>query len=153
MEVAKPMDEYEDDYDNSGERATSDLEDVHSTLKEILSTLKSRTDLSGLFWVVIVIVLLDGWPGSKLDRWTDKEWYSFRHDADFKNITVEKRPLDCDFSHAPLGSKGCEYKKHTNIFNGEQRRALIQQATSLEQRKAYEQLPNSVTVYWEKQEE
>lgn len=87
------MSEYDDnEYDDSGERMVSELEDLHSTLKEILSTLKSRADLFGLFWVVIVILVLEAWPGSKLDRWTDRAWYSFRYDADFKNVTVDKRP-------------------------------------------------------------
>lgn len=60
-------DDYEDDYDDSGERTVGEIEDVHSTLKEILSVLKSRTDFTGWFWVVMVILLLGSWPGSKLD--------------------------------------------------------------------------------------
>jgi hypothetical protein len=141
------------DSDDSGGTTSSELEDVHSTLKEILSTLKSKTDFSGLFWVALVVLLLEGWSGSKLDRWTDKAWYSVRYDAEFKNIAVEKRPLDCDFFRAPLGNKGCEYKKTTNVFADEERKALVQQATTEEQRKAYEQQPNSVAVYWEKKPE
>jgi hypothetical protein len=161
MEAPEPMDEYENDDDSdSGERTVSELGDVHSTLKEILSTLKSRTDFSG-FWVFVIVILFflfldslgDSWHGSKLDRWTDRTWYSFRYDADLKNIIVEKRPLDCDFLQAPLGNKGCEYKKRTNIFGDEQRRALIQQATTAEEKQTYANQPNSVTVYWEKEEE
>lgn len=109
-------DDYESDYDDSGERTVGELEDVQFTLKEILSILKSRTDYTGWFLVVIVILLLAGWPGSKLDRWTDKVWYSLRYyDADFKNITVEKRPSDCDFLRAPIGEKGCQYNKDVAV--------------------------------------
>ncbi len=145
------MSEYDDE--DAGERTVSELEDVHSTLQEILSTLKSRTDFLGLFWVVIVIFLLDSWPGSKLDRWTDRAWYSFKYDADFKNVTVDKRPLDCDFFHAPLGGKGCQYNKRTNVFGEEQRQALIREARTAEEQQTYAKEPNSVNVYWEKAED
>ncbi|GAC1431555.1 MAG: hypothetical protein NVS1B11_32400 [Terriglobales bacterium] len=61
--------------------------------------------------------------------------------------------MECDFFHAPLGSKGCKYQKHTIVFGNEQRRALIKQAETTEQQKAYAQQPNSVAVYWQKYEE
>jgi hypothetical protein len=150
------MDEYQDsdnNYDDAGERMVSELGDVNSKLAEILAALNSRADFSSWLWVVIVICLLDSWSGSRLDRWSDQAWYSLRYGADFKNITVDKRPLDCDFLHAPLGGKGCQYRKRTNVFGDEQRRALIQQATSVEQQQTYEKEPNSVTVYWDKEEE
>jgi hypothetical protein len=112
-----------------------ELESVHSTLEKILSTLKSqsRSEVSGLFWLFIFIFLLESWPGSALDRWTDKAWYSVRYDAEFTNITVEKRPLVCDFVHAPLGGKGCVYKKHASVFGEKERQALIGQATTTEE--------------------
>ncbi len=54
--------DYDNDYDDSGEGTVSELEDVHSTLREILSTLKSKTGFSNWFWVVVFIALLEGWP-------------------------------------------------------------------------------------------
>jgi len=135
------MDEYNEDYgrnhDDPGERAVSELEEVHHTLKEVLSTLKSRTGLSGFVWAVVIVILLDAWSGSTVDRWTDKVWCSLRYDAEFKNITVEKRPLDCDFLHVPMGGKGCWYKKRT----------IVQRAQQNTQ-----DSPNTVIVYWEKKE-
>ena len=131
----------------------SELEDVHSTLEEILSTIKSTFDFTSLFWLLVFIYFLESWSGSALDRWTDKEWYSFSTEATDANITIEKRPTDCDFLHAPLGDKGCEYKKRTDVFGDEKRRALIQHAATPEERQAYEQRPSSVTVSWEKIEQ
>jgi hypothetical protein len=121
------------DCDDSRDRTVGELERVHSTLKQIHSTLTSRplSDVWGLFWFIIIIFLLESWPGSTLDRRTDKAWYSVRYGAEFANIAVEKRPVDCDFMHAPLGGKGCEYKK----------RITAQQGAT-----------NSVIVYWEKKE-
>jgi hypothetical protein len=37
--------------------------------------------------------------------------YSFEYTVNSKQVHVEKMPEDCDFSHAPLGSKGCHYEK------------------------------------------
>lgn len=158
------MDERDDydptEFDDSGERTVSELEDVHSTLKDIhsslkkiLSALESRNPWSGLVGAFIVIALIMGWPGSKLDRWTDRVWYSIMYSTDWKNVNIEKRPLDCDFFHAPVGDKGCHYKKSTIVFGEEQRRALMQQATAPQERENYTRQPNSVTVYWERKEE
>ena len=98
-----------------------------------------------------VYLALGGWSGSKWDRWTDMAWCSARYDTEFKNITVQKRPVDCDFLHAPLGSKGCKYEKMTVPFGDEDRRAMIQAVTTTpEERLRYPQMPNSVSVYWNK---
>jgi hypothetical protein len=106
---------------------------------------------AGIF--LVIFLLIAAWPGSTLDRWTDKVWYSFRYDADFDQMTVNKRPLDCDFSYAPIGKKGCDYKKRANIFGAEQRQELIRQATTDHERQEYTNRPNSVSVYWEKEQD
>lgn len=146
-------DDFDNDYDDPRDRIVSELEEVHSTLNEIHSTLKSKLDFTSIVWIVFVILLLGDWSGSKLDRWTDKVWYSFRFNTDFKNVSVDKRPSDCDFLHSPLGGKGCEYKKRTDVFRDEQRRELIGQATTPQEAQDYSTRPNSVTVYWEKVDE
>jgi hypothetical protein len=145
----------EDNGDDSKERTAAELEGVHSTLKQIQSTLSSlpRFDVSGLFWSIVIIFLLESWPGSSFDRWTDKAWYSVGYGAAFADITLEKRPLDCDFMHAPLGAKGCKYEKRANVFGDEQRQALIRQATSATDKDAAAKQPNAVTMYWEKSDD
>ncbi len=146
--------DYGDDYDDSGERTVSELEEVRSTLKEISSKLEWIVDTASFFlWVMVAILVLHDWSGSKLDRWTDKVWYSVRYDTDFKNVIVERRPMDCDFFHAPLGDKGCEYKKDVLVFDEEQRQALIKRATTAEEQQTFAKQPNSVGVHWEKKEE
>ncbi len=145
--------DYEIDQDDPRERVIDELGEVRSVLEEILSVLKSRTSLGEWILVFIVLLSLDGWPGSRLDRWTDKAWYSIRYDTNLKNITVEKRPSDCDFLHAPIGSKGCKYAKKTTVFGAEERKALIERSTTPEDQRWYEQQPNSVTAYWEKEED
>ncbi len=128
---------------------------ARDSMREVLFvTLSNAAKALGVFfWIGILVLLLDSWPGSHLDRWTDKAWYSFRYSADLKNVTVDKRPLDCDFFYAPVGDKGCHYKKADTIFSDEQRRALIQRASTTDEQKAYQEQPNSVAVYWEKEEQ
>jgi len=144
----------DNDYEDPEESTVSELENINSTLGEILSTLNSRgTDFFVVVFGFFFVMSLQAWPGSKLDRWTDRVWYSYRYDTDFKNVNVNKRPLDCDFFHAPVGSKGCEYEKRTNVFGNEQREALIKQATTPEEQQSYAKQPNSVAVYWEKEQD
>jgi len=134
------------------DRTVRELESAHFALKEILSTLQSRSAASGFVWVLFFVFLLESWPGSDLDRWTDKAWCSVRYGAEFANVTVEKRPLDCDFTHAPLGGKGCQYEKRTTVFGDAERQALVRQATTTEEKQTAAKQPNTVVVYWEKKE-
>ncbi len=154
------MDTGEIDYDadddvgndtDSGSDGTSNYQQqIVAELREIRSSL---TSASGLFWVFVIVFVISGWSGSWADRWTDKLWYSVKYDTDFKNITVGKRPTDCDWLHAPLGDKDCHYQKATNVFGVEQRRQLASQATTQEEKHRYEEMPNAVNVYWEKKSE
>jgi hypothetical protein len=130
------------------------LDDIHNTLvqiKAILPTLRHPIDFNSWFWILVGFYFLLSWPGSKLDRWTDRFWYSSRYGAAWKNVDVQKRPFDCDFLHAPIGDKACHYKKNTDFFDDDKRRKLLQQTTlSEEERKEITNMPNAVTVYWEK---
>jgi hypothetical protein len=150
-----PLHDRGQDSDGSGDsraRTVREIESANSTLKQILAALQSRSEVSGFVWVLLFVFLLESWPGSGADRWTDKAWYSIRYDAGFANITIEKRPLDCDFLHAPVGGKSCHYEKRTSVFGDEERQALIRQATTTEEKQTASKQPNAVTVYWEKKE-
>jgi len=51
--------EYDDnEYEDSGERAANELEEVHSTLREILSTLQSRPSIGGWLFVAFIILVI-----------------------------------------------------------------------------------------------
>jgi hypothetical protein len=103
--------------------------------------------------LIFFILILEGWSGSKLDRFTDRLWCSVKYSAEWKNINVYKRPSDCDFTRVPLGSKSCAYKKHTESFGEKERYPLASQATTVESKQEYEKLPDSVSVFWQKKEE
>jgi hypothetical protein len=97
------MRDYDDD---SGERTVSELEELHGTLKEIHATLKSRFDWPSWAGVIFAILFLNSWSGSKIDRFTDRLWYSVSTGTEWKNITVNKRPSDCDFLSRPPRKQG-----------------------------------------------
>ncbi|HEV7218669.1 MAG: hypothetical protein ACHP8A_04110 [Terriglobales bacterium] len=136
-----------DDYDpnNYYQRVINTLEDINANLK-------SKGNISSLWWFLLVMFIVASWPGSSLDRASDRLWYSMKYDCAYTNAKVARRPWDCDWLSAPIGNKGCHYKKAVSSFFGaEQRKQLMDQATTLDEKRQYEQTPNSVAVSWEKQ--
>jgi len=45
------------------------------------------------------------------DSWTDPWLYSTEYQINSDQVHRNDKPTDCDFMHAPLGDKGCRYKK------------------------------------------
>lgn len=88
--------------------------------------------------------------GSRLDRFTDRVWYSAKYGAAWKDTDIQKRPLDCDWWHAPLGDKGCHYQKTATGFGPADRRRLIEQASTPQERQNAQQTPLWAIVGWER---
>src|ERR1700730_16709247 len=135
-----------DDYDSDYVPKT-DLDDIDGTLQEILSAIKNKESggngLSEAIWILVIVLLLSDWPGSTLDRFTDRVRYSVANDTDWKNVNVTKRPTNCDFFHAPMGSKSCSYKKRTEVFGDKEREALVESSLPGDKDDARKK-PNSV---------
>ena len=51
------------------------------------------------------------------DSWTDKTKYSMEYSISSDQVQRSDRPTDCDWDHAPLGGKGCHYKKTVSAYN------------------------------------
>lgn len=45
--------------------------------------------------------------------------YSFFYQTSMHNVQIEKMPSDCDWSRAPLGDKGCSYKREVGAARDE----------------------------------
>lgn len=138
-----------DDIKESIDEAVSELQSIASILK------KTASDQAGLWqyvWVLLIVVVFNDWSGSQLDRFTDRLWYSVADDTDWKNVNVIHRPTNCDFLRAPMGSKSCSYKKRTEVFGDKEREALVESALPVDKDDARRK-PNSVLVYWYRQEE
>jgi hypothetical protein len=94
-------DEYDPDDSGYG------LEDVCDRLDNIEAAVKA--DHSDLSWVGFVIV---GWLVIFVwlpDMWWSKTRISWWYGVSTDQVTIEKKPADCNFFHAPLGGKGCHY--------------------------------------------
>jgi hypothetical protein len=161
--MAKIGDGFDDDY---GQEAVDELQSVHSTLSDASSTLEeiqsTLDDIRSiikdrgnhpLLWILFLVALFGNWPGSKLDRFTDRVWYSVGYNTDWKNVDIQRRPTDCDIFHAPIGMKGCSYSKDKIIFDDADRRKLLAQAQTPEERNEINQRPNTIAVYWAKKDE
>jgi|ERR1039458_3092699 hypothetical protein len=57
---------------------------------------------SGLFWLFAPTL-------------AEQSWYSFTNQVPRARVFVSQRPMDCDFSRAPIGSKGCHYDKVVEV--------------------------------------
>jgi len=51
------------------------------------------------------------------DSWTDPLEYSMEYSINFDQVHWNDKPTDCDFIHAPLGIKGCHYRKTVTAHN------------------------------------
>jgi hypothetical protein len=152
-----------DDIDRTLQGIDSTLNAIESTLDGLESTLDGikshltpstrNSSAAGFISVLFFTLLLSGWSGSKLDRFTDRMWYSVIDQTKWSDVHIARRPSDCDFLHSPLGEKGCRYKKETTIFGDNDRHALILAATNYEDSMAAAKRPNSVFVYWDKRDE
>ena len=66
--------------------------------------------INWLIFAVIVYVIL---PAS----WTDPFLYSTEYSINSDQVHRNPKPTDCDFIHAPLGDKGCQYQKTVTAYN------------------------------------
>jgi hypothetical protein len=110
------MSEYDDnDYDDdTGERTVSELEDVHSMLTEILNTLRSMEGNSisvVITTLILIIAFFSVWDWV----WDSKIRYAVQCSTSTGNVMVEKQPQNCDIFFAPIGKKGCSYKKNVTV--------------------------------------
>ena len=74
----------------------------------------SDSFISPVIAVVAAILIADN-VGST--DWFNKGWYSLRYFVPPNQIHVDVQPPDCDFMHAPLGSKGCQYEAVITAYN------------------------------------
>ena len=82
--------------------------------------------------------------------------YSVQYKTDRDRVTVDRKPTDCDFMHAPLGRKDCHYVKRVFVAN-HSRNSEGQPIVSYDDGKTWYLNPGgydqgvSVSVEWVKQ--
>jgi hypothetical protein len=101
-----------DDYDSEDHGYS--LDDVCNRLDDVEAAVRANhTDLSGLVWLSLIWFAVVTWlPG----LWHNKLRYSLWYSVDYAQVTVEKKPKDCNFFHAPMGDKDCDYDPHVSVI-------------------------------------
>lgn len=72
----------------------------------------SSSDEGGcLLWIAGALVLFGLWDGLWYSRLAYRLYYSLNDNQ----LSIEKKPHDCDFWKAPIGEKDCHYKRVVSI--------------------------------------
>jgi hypothetical protein len=70
-----------------------------------------------IFWLWVGgAILVAIWPYLSLDP--VKSWYAFTNKVPAERVTFEKKPHDCEFATAPIGSKHCHYAAKPFVLTG-----------------------------------
>jgi hypothetical protein len=100
-----------DDYD-PGDHGYS-LDDVCDRLDNIEAAVKANHwDLRWVGFVIFVWFALVGFA----DMWTSKLRYSMWYSVDYDQVTIQKKPTDCNFFTAPMGEKDCRYYRQVSTI-------------------------------------
>jgi hypothetical protein len=88
------------------------LEDVCDRLDNVEAAVKAnRHDLGRIGLVIFVWLALAGFA----DMWNSKLRYSWWYNVGYDQVTMNNKPTDCNFFHAPLGGKDCHYDRQVSI--------------------------------------
>lgn len=88
------------------------LDSINTKLADIREQLKEVARLSGAIWglgIGISVIIVFGWVTDDVS--SSKFWNFLFQPASYENIVIDKKPVDCNFFHAPVGDKDCKYRK------------------------------------------
>src|SRR6266849_7000647 len=118
-----------------------DHDELHDTIRRAVEGAleKHRKQFTEVAFVFVIF-----WLGSSLwdylsyAPWVNRVRYSIWYGVSDIQVkqSQDKPPSDCDFLKAPIGRKGCEYKKHVEV----------------EESPAGNDTKRTVFVYWSKEE-
>ena len=71
-----------------------------------------------VLWIAVAgYVLAVLWPYLSLDP--QMIWYALKYQIPVERIDITKKPHDCEFGTAPLGSKNCHYEATPFVLKGD----------------------------------
>jgi rubredoxin len=94
-------------YDPSSKQASK-------SAKTAVTQTKNDFSFGSLIFVIILGLIV--WLILPV-RWTDPFLYSTEYQINGDQVHRNNKPSDCDFMFAPLGDKGCHYKKTVTAYN------------------------------------
>jgi len=104
------LDEIEQRLDEFDQSHTATLDDVCEKLDELERAVSNRSLGAIVAWVIVAWLVFEGLDG----LWHSKWRYSWSYSVDPAQVTMEKKPTDCDFLRAPLGEKECHYERQVS---------------------------------------
>jgi hypothetical protein len=72
---------------------------------------KTSETASGCLILIILAAVLIGLIWLFAPDTFYKYAYVFEYNVSAENVIMDSKPKNCDWEHAPLGDKGCHYKK------------------------------------------
>lgn len=87
---------------------------------------KLRATARGEVGVAVVALALLGyfvWSVTP-DSIRYKAFYCVYCQVGVRHVEVDKRPIDCEWTHSPLGGKGCHYEKRLNFVRDKRDRVV-----------------------------
>jgi hypothetical protein len=68
-------------------------------------------------WAFAAVLLFALFTQVASDVFPESPWaYALTYDTDDSHMHIVSRPVDCDFLHAPIGFKGCHYKRSVQVL-------------------------------------
>jgi hypothetical protein len=99
-----------DDYDAS----TYGFEEICDRLDNIETAVRANHwDINWIAWGAMIWLTISVWLP---DMWLSKTRISWWYGVSADQVTLEKKPADCNFFRAPLGSKGCHYDSQVSAI-------------------------------------
>jgi hypothetical protein len=74
--------------------------------------------IRGWFWGFVFIAM------AACFYWLGPNVYSIKYAVSADKIHVDPKPTDCDFWHAPVGKKGCQYQRVVIARNAKEVREI-----------------------------
>ena len=78
------------------------------------------------------------------DDWRIK--YAAEYQLDLDQITIERKPHDCEWDSAPLGNKHCRYDEFVTVLNQDSK--VIETSFGKAEPEPSDQKPSKVHVEW-----
>jgi hypothetical protein len=102
----------EDDLER-GDHDSTDLSDLVAAVDTVREAVRSQhTWVSSAFWIWIAWTVFSFLQTSV---WESKFRYAMYYDVPSEHITLLKKPHDCEFLKAPIGSKECHFDKNVEV--------------------------------------
>jgi hypothetical protein len=92
---------------------STDLSDVIAAVDSVREAVRSQhTWVSSAFWIWIAWSVFSFLQTSV---WESKSRYAMYYGVPNEHVTLLKKPHDCDFLKAPIGSKECHFDKNVEV--------------------------------------